>query len=165
MQKRVVIILLLLAAFLIASFFYKRYHVPPSIEIPSITATDLSGQPVSLSAYAGKPLLISFFATWCGPCIRELPELAALHDQLSGHHLTIICISDAPISQLRAIDAHYGGALIILHTPSLHDAGIYTYPTNYIFAASGRKVYSQVNAENWASPAVTEKVRSLIGQP
>lgn len=153
---------LILAAVIVGAFFYKRYNVPPAVDIPHLAVTDLNGQQVSLASYSGKPLFISFFATWCGPCMRELPELVALQDQLHGQRLTVICISDDPISKLRVVDQLYAGRLVILHTESLHDAGIYTYPTNYIFNADGRKIYSQVNAESWASPDMMAKVKRLL---
>lgn len=162
MRERLVSIIFIVVAILIGAFFYKRYHVPPSVDIPSIAVTDLNGQPVSLAAYAGRPLFISFFASWCGPCMRELPELIALREQLSGEQLAVVCISDDPVSKLRVLDELYAGKLVFLHVESLHDASIYTYPTNYIFDATGHKVYSQVNAENWADPAMIQKVRALL---
>jgi thiol-disulfide isomerase/thioredoxin len=45
---------------------------------------DLNGRPVSLAAYVGRPLVLNFWATWCGPCKEEIPALVALNDQYSG---------------------------------------------------------------------------------
>lgn len=47
---------------------------------PSFTVTNLEGKQVSLADYKGKPLLINIWATWCAPCVAELPELQNLHD-------------------------------------------------------------------------------------
>jgi thiol-disulfide isomerase/thioredoxin len=46
------------------------------------TLPDLSGQPQALSKWQGKPLLINFWASWCGPCVEEMPELVALHHEM-----------------------------------------------------------------------------------
>ena len=153
-----------LIALAVAGFLYKRYKIPPSIDLPEIVLTDLSGHHVSLQSFAGHPLLVNFFATWCGPCIKELPELAELTSKLSDQKLQIICISDEPVAILQNLQVQMDDErLIILHSErSLHDLGIYTYPTNYIYNSQGRKVYEQVNAENWENPAVVSRVRKII---
>ncbi|MGJ9417039.1 TlpA family protein disulfide reductase [Massilia sp. CMS3.1] len=45
------------------------------------TLDDLAGKPQALSQWKGKPLLINFWATWCGPCVQEMPELSAIADE------------------------------------------------------------------------------------
>ena len=45
---------------------------------PTAEFTDATGQPVSLRHFAGKPLLVNYFAPWCGPCLREIPRLNGL---------------------------------------------------------------------------------------
>jgi thiol-disulfide isomerase/thioredoxin len=45
------------------------------------TLNDLSGKPQSLAQWKGKPLLVNFWATWCGPCVQEMPELSALANE------------------------------------------------------------------------------------
>jgi peroxiredoxin len=157
------IIILFFICIAVAGFLYRRYKVPPSINLPVIALTDLSGHPVSLSSFAGHPLFISFFATWCGPCMRELPELADLHSALADRHLQVVCICDEPIGKLRDIQARFGDCLIVLHSErSFHDIGIYTYPTNYICNASGMKVYQKVNPEDWEDPEVVARIGKLI---
>lgn len=52
----------------------------PAAELP---LTDLQGQPVALSQFRGKPVLINFWATWCPPCVEELPLLDALSDDIA----------------------------------------------------------------------------------
>jgi thiol-disulfide isomerase/thioredoxin len=46
------------------------------------TLPDPAGRPEALSKWQGKPLLINFWASWCGPCVEEMPELVALHKQM-----------------------------------------------------------------------------------
>jgi thiol-disulfide isomerase/thioredoxin len=54
-------------------------HVTLADSLPEIVLDDLSGTPTPLANFAGQPLLINFWATWCAPCLREIPMLKAFH--------------------------------------------------------------------------------------
>jgi thiol-disulfide isomerase/thioredoxin len=57
------------------------------------TIKDMNGASVKLSDYKGKVLLINFWATWCGPCIKELPGLIALYDEYQDKGFVVLGIS------------------------------------------------------------------------
>lgn len=52
--------------------------------LPDVTLNDLAGMPTALASFQGKPLLINFWATWCAPCLREIPMLKTFHDEHAG---------------------------------------------------------------------------------
>jgi thiol-disulfide isomerase/thioredoxin len=60
---------------------------------PAFTLPDLKGNDVSLSSYKGRPLVVDFWATWCGPCKVEIPWFEKLHDQYASQGLEIIGVS------------------------------------------------------------------------
>jgi thiol-disulfide isomerase/thioredoxin len=74
----------------------------------NFTLKDMNGQDVQLSAFAGKPLVVNLWATWCGPCRLEMPQLVALADQYKEQGLTIVGISidDSP-QQIREFAKEY----------------------------------------------------------
>ena len=59
-------------------------EVIPAFELPA-----LGGEEVSSSSYLGKPVVLNFWATWCGPCVKEIPTLKAIHRDSPAHVVTI----------------------------------------------------------------------------
>jgi thiol-disulfide isomerase/thioredoxin len=64
--------------------------------LPEFTLNDMWGEPHSISEWAGKPLLINFWATWCAPCRREMPLLQALHTSQNELQVLGIAIDRQP---------------------------------------------------------------------
>ncbi|NQV32023.1 MAG: TlpA family protein disulfide reductase [Phycisphaeraceae bacterium] len=68
---------------------------------PDMTLTDLQGRTLQLGKLTGKDVLIVFWATWCGPCNREIPHLIELRKKYDKKKLEIIAISNESESHLR----------------------------------------------------------------
>ena len=67
----------------------------PAKPVPELTLTDLAAeQPTNLAAYKGKPLIVNLWATWCGPCVTEMPSLAKLADYLKDKGVAVVAISE-----------------------------------------------------------------------
>ncbi len=69
--------------------------------VPDMTLTDLQGKTIQLSKLKGKDVLVVFWATWCGPCNREIPHLIELRKKYSTKKLEIIAISNESATHLR----------------------------------------------------------------
>jgi thiol-disulfide isomerase/thioredoxin len=65
----------------------------PPIPAPTISVVDLAGNTVSLSDFAGRLVLINLWATWCEPCLREMPSLERMQSRL-GDKITVVAISE-----------------------------------------------------------------------
>jgi thiol-disulfide isomerase/thioredoxin len=67
----------------------------PVRPVPELTLTDLAQeQPANLDSYRGKPLIVNLWATWCAPCVKEMPSLAKLAADLKDQGVTVIAISE-----------------------------------------------------------------------
>ncbi len=66
----------------------------PAKPVPELTWILLQEQPANLDAYKGKALIVNLWATWCGPCVTEMPSLAKLADRLKDQGVVVVAISE-----------------------------------------------------------------------
>jgi len=76
----------------IGGFIYFKYFIPSDIDLASIEVVDLSGNKIALQNNIGKPTVINFWATWCGPCLKEFPDFESVK-QHYGDRVNFIMIS------------------------------------------------------------------------
>lgn len=72
-------------------------------KIPDFKMTDITGKVHNLSDYAGKNILVVFWATWCQPCLKEIPHLVALREIMGEDKLAILAISNEPAELVKAM--------------------------------------------------------------
>lgn len=92
-RKAVVIVVLALVGVLAGlwtSHVWRMGAAETSTPAPAITFNDFDGKPVSLAQYHGKLLLVNFWATWCAPCLKEMPLLIKAQKQYGARGLQII---------------------------------------------------------------------------
>jgi thiol-disulfide isomerase/thioredoxin len=63
------------------------------VQLPSFALSDLTGKSTPVSTWAGKSLILNFWATWCAPCRREIPLLKALGNEWAGRGVTVVGIA------------------------------------------------------------------------
>jgi peroxiredoxin len=105
------------------------------------TLADLEGKPWSLKSLQGKVVLVNFWATWCPPCRKEMPDLEALFKEFQKQGLVILAISDEEASKVKAFIAERGISYTVLLDPGrkvntlFHVMGI---PKTFIYDRGGR---------------------------
>jgi thiol-disulfide isomerase/thioredoxin len=133
---------------------------------PDFKLTALDGKPLTLAALQGKVVLLNFWATWCGPCRAEIPDLVALQDRYSGR-LQIIGLNvddeEADIKQyVEETGINYPVAMTS-NDVRMQFGGIPALPTSFVLDTQGRVVQKHVGLWN---PAVYEtEIRALLGMP
>ncbi|HKN74789.1 MAG TPA: redoxin domain-containing protein [Candidatus Acidoferrum sp.] len=133
---------------------------------PDFKLTALDGKPLTLAALQGKVVLLNFWATWCGPCRAEVPDLVVLQDRYKGR-LQIIGLNvddeEADIKQyVEEAGINYPVAMTS-NDIRIQFGGIPALPTSFVLDTEGRVVQKHVGLWN---PAVYEtEIRALLGMP
>jgi thiol-disulfide isomerase/thioredoxin len=123
----------------------------------------LAGEEVSLSErYGGQRLLLNYWATWCKPCLAEMPSLLSAHAQLAPEGYVFVLVSDEPRERIQAFQRQAGGGMVFLHSrASLGELGLRSIPFTQLISRQGEVVRTIDGATDWQDPTVLTWLRSV----
>jgi len=122
---------------------------------PDVELHDAADQPSSLAAAKGEPVLVNIWATWCAPCVKELPTLQAISKRKGSPRIIAVSQDMAPRSSVDAfLDQHRLGGLEVWQDPKMElssAAGAEVLPTTILYDSEGREVWRYVGDLDWTS--------------
>ena len=139
---------------------------------PDIGFVDAAGKPVKLADFRGRYVLINLWATWCGPCINELPELARLRKELPQDRIAVV-----PVDVLEKLDAARLEEFLKMHgaggLPVYIDRELKTQrgflanelPLTVLVDADGREIARAAGGQKWDAPASVAYFKALATPP
>ena len=112
----------------------------------------------------GNVVIVSFFQTWCGPCIQEMSVFDELQATVNSPGLKILCISDEDTDRIKMLQSRFasGKILFAYSTESLANLGIHVYPTTYLLNKKGEVIQSKLEGYNWMLEK--EAIQKLIAE-
>jgi thiol-disulfide isomerase/thioredoxin len=138
--------------------------------LPELRLPDLSGREVSPDSWAGKVVVLNYWATWCPPCLREMPMLVELQRTYDDGELQVVGIAiDQPEQVQRFLDEHEINYPILLGGTEAIEAAqklgnrTQGLPFTVIFDALGRRVFSQTGEISAAT--LREELLPLLPPP
>ena len=130
---------------------------------PAVAFTNAAGKPLTVKTFSGKPTLVNLWATWCAPCVKEMPTLDAAAKASSGRIRFVAVSEDMDPKKARAFfaDRHLS-AIQPMYDPQLGlslalNANL---PTTILYDKQGHEVWRVTGERDWASA----ESRALLGE-
>ena len=117
-------------------------------ERADFTLTDLEGKPWSLQGLHGKVVLVNFWATWCPPCRKEMPDMETLYREFKDSGLLILAISDEDISKVKPFIAEHHVTYPILLDPGSKVHNLFVVegiPKSFLYDREGKLVAEAID--------------------
>lgn len=136
---------------------------------PRFSLRNLKGNLEGLDDHSGKVIVVNFWATWCVPCVKEMPSFENLYRRYRSQGLTLLAVSldkgDSTKVQEFA-DKHKLSFPILLDTEGVAEKlyPSFSIPFTYVIDKQGRVVARVDGAKNWESPETFEAVEHLLKQ-
>ena len=141
----------------------RDHNVVAGDSAPSFSVTTDSGRKVSLNDFGGKVLVLNFWATWCPPCIAELPALNQMAAELKGSGVVVLGISVD--KDKAAYDKFLKKVRLNFETsrdPSAEistDYGTSKYPETYVINRDGKVLEKFISDQPWMDPQILTRLK------
>lgn len=131
-------------------------------DLTNIRLTGLDQQAVDLGKYKGKTVFINFWATWCKPCLNEMPSIEKAQNLLRNEDIVFLLASDESIEQIAEFQTRNDYKFNYLRIENSEDLDIQALPTTFIFSPEGRLVFSEPGERKWDDSANINMILKII---
>ena len=123
---------------------------------------DLNEKNLDLSVYKEGKIVVSYWATWCAPCIKEMPGIKRAEEILEEYGYTFLLVSDETVSKISEFKNEWNFDFNFLKSSkSFETLGVYAMPISYIFDENGQIIETIVGAIEWDSEEMINKLKML----
>ena len=158
----------------VSSFFIRMVSLPPSElsyddqfiindQSRSWQFYDLNGNTISLAALQDKPIFLNFWATWCPPCIGELPGIADLYADYKDK-IHFVLVSNEPPDKVNDFAKKHGYEYLpfYIHTNTPSDFATQSIPATFLISKKGKVVINKKGAARWNSGKMKKIIDGLL---
>ena len=118
-------------------------------ETDKIKLTDLDSKAIDLNQYKGKTIFINFWATWCKPCLQEMPSIQKAQELLKNENIVFLFASDEVVEQIEKFKTNHQYPFHYVRAENMEALNIMALPTTYIFNPEGKLVFSEMGFRKW----------------
>ena len=135
---------------------------------PQLDLMGIDGKRYQLSAYQGRVVLVNFWATWCAPCIHEMPTLQKVWDKLKGRRFEILAVNlgeeEARIREfLEKFSPKLEFSILLAHDQTIMQTWkIQGLPLSYLVDSQGRWMYQALGPRDFSHPHIVSHIEDLL---
>jgi len=121
----------------------------PSIQLSEIKLSDLNGHSFNPEQYRGKAIFINFWATWCRPCLEELPSIQKAMELIPKDKIIFLFASNEAVEQIDQFKKNNDYNFNYVRAENIEELNIMALPTTFIFNPEGKLIFSEMGYRQW----------------
>ena len=133
-------------------------------DIANVQLKELDDQPIDLTQYKGKTIFINFWATWCKPCIQEMPTIESAQDKLKDKKVIFLLASNEDLEQIERFIKNHTYKFHYVHLENMEALKIQALPTTFIFNTEGKLKFSEAGYRKWDDPENIELITKIMNE-
>ena len=162
------LVTLAMSLFLTSGGHAAGFETRASTPAPEMKARDLKGATKTLADYRGKVVLLNFWASWCPPCLREMPSMERLRLKMAGRPIEIVAVASAegPDDAKAFLSKMKLGFPVLLDPDGSNTRRwkVFALPTSFLLDAEGRVRYVLTGPTEWDEGEALQVLESLLAE-
>jgi cytochrome c biogenesis protein CcmG, thiol:disulfide interchange protein DsbE len=150
--------------FVIRDSFRERI-VEAGDDAPNFTVTTDAGRTITRTDFGGRVLVLNFWASWCQPCVEELPSLDEFARTTKDSGVVVLGVSiDKNEGAYRDFLRKFGPAFATVRDPEANipsEFGTFMWPETYIIDRTGKVIRKEIGPKNWMDPQLVSSIRAI----
>lgn len=142
----------------------KPVTILPDTTIEKVKLADLKSNSFSLKQYAGKTIFLNFWATWCQPCIAEMPTIEKMQNILNKEEIVFLIASSEAIEEIDAFRKAHDFSFNYCQIQNSEELGLQVLPTTYIFNPEGNLVFSESGYRKWDEKNNIDMILKIVNK-
>jgi len=143
---------------------YQGDPIPRALNLPK-----LNGEFLDLKSLKGKVVVVNFWASWCPPCVHEMPSMQRLNNHFKNKPFALLGVNmaetNAEVSAFLKTKVNISFPIVMDYDGrALKDWGVFAFPTSYVIDKSGKIRYALFGSVEWDNPDIISKIEQLINE-
>lgn len=128
----------------------------------NVQLENLAGEHIDMAQLKGKAVFINFWATWCRPCIMEMPSIQKAMEKLKSENIVFLFPSDEPVEKIQQFKSEHEYGFNYVRSLNTEALNIMALPTTFIYSPGGKLIFSEAGSRNWDSQESIDLLRNSM---